>query len=93
VLCGYAAVTGQVRGVTVLAAVFAVLLSLAQRALSNHVRYLRRRVVAVVGELELADASRQPLDAGRLTAAAETGLRLLSLATVVLAATLVALRS
>jgi hypothetical protein len=92
VLNGYAAVAGDVRAVTVLAAVFAVLLSLAQRALSNHVRYVRRRVTAVRGELELADTSREPLDAGRLTAPAETGLRLLSLATVVLAATLLAYR-
>jgi heme O synthase-like polyprenyltransferase len=92
VLNGYAAVAGDVRGVTALAAVFAVLLSLAQRVLSNHVRYVRRQVVAVRGELELADATRKPLDARRLTAPAETGLRLLSLATVVLAATLVALR-
>jgi hypothetical protein len=92
VLNGYAAVAGDVRGVTVLAAVFAVLLSLAQRALSSHVRYVRRRVIAVRGQLELADASREPLDARRLTAPAETGLRLLSLAAVVLAATLVAFR-
>jgi len=91
VLNGYAAVAGEVRGVTALAAVFAVLLSLAQRVLSNHVRYVRRRVIAVRGQLELADASREPLDARRLTAPAETGLRLLTLATVVLAATLVAL--
>src|SRR6266540_3672241 len=82
VLCGYAAVAGDVRGVTVLAVVFAVLLSLAQRVLSHHVRYVRRRVIAVRGELELADASKEPLDARRLTAPAETGLRLLSLATV-----------
>jgi hypothetical protein len=92
VLNGYAAVVGDVRGVTVLAAAFAVVLSLAQRALSSHVRYVRRRVVAVRGELQLADARREPLDARRLTAPAETGLRLLSLATVVLAATLVAFR-
>lgn len=91
-LNGYAAVAGNIRAVTVLAVVFAVLLSLAQRALSKHVRYVRRQVVAVRGELELADAGTEPLDAGRLTAAAETGLRLLSLATVVLAATLVAFR-
>src|SRR4029450_12151535 len=45
VLTGYAAVAGDVRGVTVLAAVFGVLLSLAQRVLSTHVRYGRRRVV------------------------------------------------
>jgi heme O synthase-like polyprenyltransferase len=93
VLCGYAAVAGDIRGVTVLAAVFAVLHSLAQRVLSNHVRYVRRRVIAVRGELELTDASKKPLDARRLTAPAETGLRLLSLATVMLAATLVAFRS
>ena len=92
VLNGYAAVAGDVRGVTALAAVFAVLLSLAQRALSSHVRYVRRRVIAVRGELELADAGTEPLDARRLTAPAETGLRLLALATVVLAATLVAFR-
>jgi hypothetical protein len=92
VLTGYAAVAGDIRGVAVLAAVFAVLLSLAQRVLSSHVRYVRRRVVAVRGELELADASEEPLDASRLTAAAETGLRLLSAAIVVLAATLVAFR-
>jgi hypothetical protein len=92
VLNGYAAVAGDVRGVAVLAAAFAVLLSLAQRALSHHVRYVRRRVIAVRGEMELADGSREPLDARRLTAPAETGLRLLSLATVVLAATLVAFR-
>lgn len=92
VLNGYAAVAGDVRGVTVLAATFAVLLSLAQRALSSHVRYVRRRVVAVRGELELSDGSREPLDAKRLTAPAEAGLRLLSVATVVLAATLVASR-
>jgi hypothetical protein len=92
VLNGYAAVAGDVRGVTVLAASFAVLLSLAQRALSSHVRYVRRQVIAVRGELELADARTEPLDARRLTAPAETGLRLLSLATVVLAATLVAFR-
>jgi hypothetical protein len=92
VLNGYAAVAGDVGGVTALAAAFAVLLSLAQRALSSHVRYMRRRVTAVHGELELADAGREPLDARRLTGAAETALRLLSLATIVLAAALVAFR-
>jgi hypothetical protein len=92
VLCGYAAVAGDVRGVTVLAAVFAVLLSLAQRVLSSHVRYVRRRVTAVRGELERADGSREPLDAGRLTAPTEAGLRLLSLAILVLAATMIAFR-
>jgi len=89
---GYAAVAGTLGAGALLGAVFATLLSLAQRALSHHVRHVRRRVVAVRGELELADGSREPLDARRLTAAAETGLRLLSIAVVALAATLVAVR-
>jgi hypothetical protein len=92
VLTGYAAVAGDIRGTAVLAAAFAALLSLAQRALSTYVRYLRRRVIAVHGEFELADASREPLRAGSLTAPADTALPLLSLATVMLAATLIAFR-
>jgi heme O synthase-like polyprenyltransferase len=92
VLNGYAAVAGDIRSTAVLAAAFAVMLSLAQRALSTHVRYVRRRVVAVHGEFELADASPEPLRTGSLTAPADTALSLLSLATVMLAATLVAFR-
>jgi hypothetical protein len=92
VINGYAAVSGELSVVAFVAAAFAVLLSLAQRVLSSHVRFVRRQVIAVHGELELADGSCQPLDARRLTAAAETGLRLLSWATVVLAGALVAFR-
>jgi 4-hydroxybenzoate polyprenyltransferase len=92
VLCGYAAVAGEIEVEAVLAALFAVLLSLAQRTLSSHVRHVRRQAVAVRGEIELADGSREKLDAQRLIAAAERGLRLLAAATVVLAVALVALR-
>lgn len=92
VVCGYAAVAGDVRLVTLLAAAFAVLLSLAQRTLSSHVRFVRRRVVAVDGRLELRGGGREPLDTSRLIASAERGLRLLTAAIVVLAAALVALR-
>jgi hypothetical protein len=92
VLCGYAAVAGELGSVAVLAAAFAVLLSLAQRALSSHVRHVRRRAVSVRGMLELRDGGSESLDAERLTAAAETALRLLSAATVALAAALVAMR-
>ena len=92
VLCGYAAVAGELRVEAALAAAFAVLLSLAQRALSSHVRFVRRRVVAVTGELELVAGGAERLDAGRLIAPAERGLRLLTAATVVLAAALVVLR-
>lgn len=92
VLCGYAAVAGELRPVALVAAAFAVVLSLAQRALSSHVRFVRRRVVTVTGELELASGGTEELDADRLIAPAERGLRLLTAATVVLAAALVVLR-
>jgi hypothetical protein len=92
VICGYAAVAGDVGVVAVLAAAFATLLSLAQRALSNHVRYVRRRVASVEGSVELADGRRERLDAERLIAAEERGLRLLAATSVVLAAALVAFR-
>ena len=92
VICGYAAVAGDLGVAALLAAAFAVLLSLAQRALSNHVRFVRRHVAAVDGELELRDGSRKRLDADRLIAAEERGLRLLAGASVVLAAALVAFR-
>jgi hypothetical protein len=93
VITGYAAVGGSISVVAILAAAFAVLLSLAQRVLSTYVRHIRRSVRAVRGEMELSDGSTEPLDATRLTASAEAGLRLLTLATVALAATLVALRT
>ena len=92
VLCGYAAVAGEIGIEAVLGAAFAVLLSLAQRALSNRVRFVRRRVVAVHGQLELRDGGRETLDEAQLIAANERGLRLLAAATVVLASALVAFR-
>ncbi len=92
VLNGYAAVAGTLSAVAALAAFFAVVLSLAQRALSTHVRFVRRRVTEVRGELSLTDGDRRPLDARWLTASTEAALRLLTLATVALAATLVAFR-
>lgn len=92
VICGYAAVAGDLSVAALLAAAFAVLLSLAQRALSNHVRFVRRRVVAVDGELELRDGGREQIDADRLIAAEERGLRLLAASSVLLAAAMVAFR-
>jgi len=92
VLNGYAAVAGTIDGVALLAAAFGVLLSLAQRKLSSHVRFVRRKVIEVDGVLELSGGGRQRLDADRLTGAAEAALRLLTLATVVLAAALIAFK-
>ena len=91
-IAGYAAVAGTIRPVALLAAAFAVLLSLAQRVLSSHVRFVRRRVTEVGGEIVLRDGSREPLDAARLIAPEERGLRLLTAAVVVLAAALVVFR-
>jgi hypothetical protein len=92
VICGYAAVAGDLGVAAFLGAAFGVLLSLAQRVMSNDVRRVRRRVVRVTGELELRDGGREPLDAEHLIAAEERGLRLLAATVVVLAAALVALR-
>jgi hypothetical protein len=92
VICGYAAVAGDLGVAAFLGAAFGVLLSLAQRVLSNDVRHVRRRVANVSGELELRDGSRMPLEPDSLIAAAERGLRLLAAAVVVLAAALVVVR-
>ncbi len=91
-LCGYAAVAGRIGATALAAAVFAVLLSLAQRALSSQVRRVRRGVRAVRGELELADGRTEPLTASSLTSPAESALRFLTAAVIVLAVALVAFR-
>ena len=91
-LTGYAASAGRVSAGAVVAAVWATLLSLAQRRLSTPVRRLRRQVTAVRGELELADGTVESLDAAALTEAPEAALRLLTLATIALAAALVVVR-
>jgi 4-hydroxybenzoate polyprenyltransferase len=92
VVCGYAAVAGSLDVAALLGAAFAVLLSLAQRTLSNHVRFVRRRVAGVEGSVELRDGSKTKLDADALIAAEEAGLRLLAATSIVLAAALVAFR-
>jgi hypothetical protein len=91
-LCGYAAVAGDLDVTALVAATFAVLLSLAQRVLSNYVRHVRRGVVAVRGEIELRDGTSEPLEVPSLIAAPERGLRLIAAATIVLAAALVVAR-
>ena len=91
-LCGYAAVAGTLDGTALLAAAFAVVLSLAQRTLSTQVRHVRRRTRAIRGELELLDGRVEELDSARVIAPVEKGLRLLAAATVLLAVALVAFR-
>jgi hypothetical protein len=91
-LTGYAVVAGELRIEAVLVAAFAFVVSYVQKVLSTPVRLLRRRLVAVRGELELVDGEVVPLDAARLLSPDETALKLLAGATVVLAAALVVFR-
>jgi hypothetical protein len=92
VLTAFVAQTGTLRIAALLAAAWAIVLSLAQRRLSTPVRHLRRRVATVDGALVLPDGSRTPLGKEELTGPAEAALELLAAASVLLAAVLVALR-
>jgi hypothetical protein len=64
----------------VLAATGAALLSLAQRRLSTRARSIRRRAVAVTGEIAYADGSREAITAGTLIGVPEAALSILWLA-------------
>jgi len=66
---------------TALAALAALLLSLAQRRLSTRARSIRRRALRVSGEITYADGSREPIDAHSLIGAPEAALAFLWLAT------------
>ena len=91
-LSAYLAQTGRIGVAALLAALFAVLLSAAQRALSSDVRELRRRAVSVEGSVVLADGRRDELTRDSLLRGQEAALRLLAAAVVVLAAALLVLR-
>jgi hypothetical protein len=65
---------------TLVAAVGAALLSLAQRRLSTPVRRIRRKALEVNGSVRYRDGTTEPLDRQALIAAPEAGLRLLWLA-------------
>ena len=75
--------TGAHPGPTALAALAALLLSLAQRRLSTRARSIRRRAVAVSGEITYSDGSREPIDADALISAPEAALSVLWLASFV----------
>ena len=91
-LTGYFAAAERLEAGAIVAAVFAALLSLAQRRLSTRVRTLRRRVNGVSGTIELSDGHREPITRESLLAAPEAALRALTAATVALAIALVLLR-
>jgi hypothetical protein len=91
-LTGYFVVAEELTAEAVIAAVFAMLTSLAQRKLSTQVRTVRRRVDAVTGAMTMTDGTRRDITADTLIAAPEAALRLLAAAMVSLAAALLVLR-
>ena len=92
VVTGAVACAGTVRAATVIAALWATVLSLAQRRLSTPVRRNRRDVVSATGELELAGGRREAITQEALVEAPEAALKLLAAATILIAAALVAFR-
>jgi len=92
VLTGYFVEAQKLTLEAVLAAAFAATLSAAQRTLSTQVRWVRRNVVAVTGDVELASGAREPVTEATLTRAPELALRMLTVAVAALAAALVVLR-
>jgi hypothetical protein len=91
-LTGYFVVAEKLTPEAGLAAIFALLSSLAQRELSRQVRKVRRRVDAVTGSLTMADGTREDITADTLIGAPEAALRLLAAAMVSLATALLVLR-
>jgi demethylmenaquinone methyltransferase / 2-methoxy-6-polyprenyl-1,4-benzoquinol methylase len=72
--------TGAHPAPTILAALAAALLSLAQRRLSTRARSIRRRTSSVTGEIVYSDGSTESIDARSLIGAAEGALSILWLA-------------
>ncbi len=91
-LTGYFAQAHRIRVEALAAAVFATLLSLAQRRLSTQVRRVRRRVRSVSGTIELDDGRREAITPEMLMGAPEAALRVLTASTLALAAALLVLR-
>jgi hypothetical protein len=92
-LTAYFAVAGKLDLVAAAGAVFAYLLSRAQRTLSTPVRDVRRRVARVEGRIDRTDGSSEPVTIGLLVRANEGALRALAGAAVALAVTLVLVRT
>lgn len=85
VLTASVAQTGSLEAAPAIAAVGALALSAAQRALSTPARLLRRRAVGVHGSVVLDDGSSVPLTEARLLAPLERALRATGWAVVLLA--------
>lgn len=91
-LAAYLAQADRITGEAVLGALFAGLVSLAQRRLSTQVRTVRRRVATISGTIGYRDGEQESVTTGTLTGAPEGALRALTMAVVSLAAALLVLR-
>ncbi|MGO8871087.1 MAG: hypothetical protein ACLQPH_06740 [Acidimicrobiales bacterium] len=85
-LTAYVAQAGTLALAPVLAAIGALTLSLAQRALSTPARMLRRRAVDATGVVSLSDGSQRIVDRATLLAPLEHALQAMAWAVVLLAA-------
>jgi hypothetical protein len=92
VLAAYVAQTGRLALAPLIAAVGALALSAAQRALSTPARTLRRRTTGVSGVITRSDGTVVAMDAAGLLAPLEQALRALSWAIVLLATALAVAR-
>jgi hypothetical protein len=92
-LTAYFAAAEKLDLVAAAGAVFAFLLSRAQRTLSTPVRDVRRRVTRVEGRIDRADGTSEPVTTELLVRANEGALRALAGATVALAVALVLMRA
>jgi len=93
VLTAYFASAQTLRADAIAAAAYAFASSWAQRRLSTPVRLVRRRVVRIDGEAELADGTMLRLDADTLAGAPEAALKALAAAVILVAAALLLVRA
>jgi hypothetical protein len=93
VLTAYFASARTLHAAAFAGAAYAFASSWAQRRLSTPVRLVRRRVVAVEGEMRLDDGTTVPLDPDALASAPEMALKALAAATVLIAVALLLLRA
>jgi hypothetical protein len=93
VLTAYYASARTLRADAFAAAAYALLASWAQRRLSSRVRFVRRRVSSIQGQVQCRDGTTIPVDAKLLTGAPEAALLALAAAVVVLAGALLLARA
>ena len=91
-LTAYFVQTGMINEIGLLGAGYGLAMALTQRQLSTPARRLRRRAIRVEGEIQFRDGTTLPINRHLLLEPLERGLRLLVTASVLIAATLLAMR-